>query len=506
MPQSSRLAQENTSRLELAPSEAVIITILTGVALALGAVTIARTVDIPGDGPSHAIFAYHWALHPTLETHGNWLPGFAYMAGLCLMIRHDPLLVPRLYNLVVATLTIPAFYLLIRGLHGAAVATISAASLAVLPLHVGLGASSLTEASFVFYIVAATLCLTRSVASSPMRMIPFGFFLIFSMLAEMTRYEAWPLAPLLVIFLYARSRDARATAIAAAALAAFPIAWSIGNFLDLGNLLYPVSRVSNPVEGGGRVSLSVALASVSAMANRHLGWLIASAALAGFTMECYRAMRGSIGLARIAYTILVAAVWMMILKGAVTLGPALYDRYLLLGFALALPMAALSCLAMFGGNRIGVVLGVALFIGSLAMTFRLHSPLIFVTREKPADVIEMVRWLRVSPYQDAAILTTKLDWQSTYLPLYAMQPWETAHDAERYCGVSVWSSDDGIRGFIRQYQPALLVTQPEDAGDRAHLERVLGRALPQVAPVQVIGHFQVYDISKVIAEAGAVRR
>ena len=112
----------------------------------------------------------------------------------------------------------------------------------------------------------------------------------------------------------------------------------------------------------------------------------------------------------------------------------------------------------------------------------------------------MVRWLRASPYEDSAILTTKLDWQSTYLPLYAIQPGETAHAADRYCGVSVWSSDDGIRDFIRQYEPALLVTQAEDAGDRAHLERILGHALPLSAPVQVIGHLQIYDISKVTAD------
>ena len=385
MRESSHRAGENILGL----SEAAIITILTGVALALGAVIIARTVDIPGDGPSHAIFAYHWALHPTLETHGNWLPGFSYMAGLCLMIRHDPLLVPRVFNLAVSTLTIPALYLLIRELHGTATATISAASLAVLPLHVGLGASSLTEASFLFCVVTAILCLTRAAASAPVRWMPLGFFLIFFTLAEMTRYEAWPLAPLLVIFLYARSRDAKVTALAAIALAAFPLAWCIGNYLDQGSFFYSFSRFSNPVEGGGRVSLSVAIANLSALANRHLGWLIASAALAGFTMECYRAVRGSIGLLRIAYVIFVAAVWIMILKGAVTLGPALYDRYLLLGFALALPMAALSYLAMFGSKRAGVVLGVALFTGSLAVTFRLHSPLIFVTREKPANVI---RW------------------------------------------------------------------------------------------------------------------
>ena len=491
---------------ELGIGEAVIVTMLAGVALVLGAVTIARTVDIPGDGPSHAMMAYQWALRPMLETHGNWLPGFSYLAGLCLMIWHDPLLVPRVFNLVVSTLTIPAFYLLLRELHGTAVATISAASLAVLPLHVGLGASSLTEASFLFYVVAAILCVTRAVASSPVRKLPLCLFLLFFVLAEMTRYEAWPLAPLLVIYLYARSRDVRVTAFAAACLAAFPLAWSIGNYLELGNFMYPFAHFSNPVEGGGRVSLSVAIANLAASANRHLGWLIASAALAGFIMECYRAALGSINLSRIAYAILVAAVWIMILKGAVTLGSALYDRYLLLGFALALPMAALSFLAMFGSNRAGVVLSVALFTGSLALTFRRHSPLTFVTREKPADVIEMVRWLRASPYQDAAILTTKLDWQSTYLPLYAIQPRETPYAAGRYCGVSVWSSDDGIREFIRRYRPALLVTQPEDAGDRAHLERILGRALPEGAPVRVIGHLQVYDISKVTADVAAGRR
>jgi hypothetical protein len=137
------------------------------------------------------------------------------------------------------------------------------------------------------------------------------------------------------------------------------------------------------------------------------------------------------------------------------------------------------------------------FTGSVGLAYWENHPFTYVTREKPTDIIELVQWLQTSPYRNSAIIITKLDWNSSYLQLYAMRSPATRDAAAHYFVTSVWSDDRWIRTFIEYNRPALLVTQPKDGDDRAHIERVLGCALPLTTLVHVGGHFQVYDISSV---------
>src|SRR5258708_4739084 len=89
-PISSKRLRNLANTLGLDRADAIAILVLAVAALVAGAVTIALTIDLPGDGPLHAISAYAWSRHPMMETHGLWLPGFNYMAGLCLMVMRDP--------------------------------------------------------------------------------------------------------------------------------------------------------------------------------------------------------------------------------------------------------------------------------------------------------------------------------------------------------------------------------------------------------------------------------
>lgn len=189
---------------------------LASVALIAGAITIYLTIDVQGDGPTRANWAYLWSRHPAIETYGYWLPGFTYFAGLCVMVIHHALLAPRLYNLGLGTITIAAFYSLVRKLYGSPAALLSTAALAVLPLRIGLSDSSLTETSFLFFVIAALLCTTIATEDEVVRVIALVLSLIFFGLAEMTRYEIWPLIPLVVCYLYACSRRISLCAVAAA--------------------------------------------------------------------------------------------------------------------------------------------------------------------------------------------------------------------------------------------------------------------------------------------------
>jgi len=474
-------------------ADVIAILVLSSVALIVGAITVALTLDVPGDGPVHAISAYTWSKRPRNQTYGNWLPGFNYLAGLCLMVIDNPLLVPRLYNLGLSTLTIAAFYALVRRLYGWGPALLSTVALMALPLRIGLGASSLTEASFLFFMIVGLAFLKVAVEGDDIRIVPLCMSVLFFDLAEITRYEVWPLIPLIVCYLYARSRRVSVTVFATAALPLFPVKWSVENYRHFGNFFYPFSQVSDPVEGGNPVGMATAIARLTHQANFHLGWLIPIAAIAGFIGELYLAMRGWLSAQRAAYAILVGAVWIMIFKGTLARGPAMYDRYLLFGFVLALPLAPMAYLRVFGRYRHSMAVGMLAIAASLSMAYYGLYPLneaytpIYVTRKKPIDILELVRWFPTSPYRNDAVLFTKLNWQSTYFRLYAPSM------IERTNVVTVWSSDAYTREFIEKARPTLLITQPGDEGDIARINRVLGRSLAPAlqTPVYTAGQLQV---------------
>jgi len=166
---------------------------------------LARTVDVPGVGPVHAMFAYDRYRNPYFATFGNWLPGYTYLAGLCTLAIPNPLVAPRVLNLILGAFTVPLFYRLTRCVYGGLVAILSALALLFLPLHISLSVSSLTEASFLFFVVAALLCLVLSLSRNETHFVFLALFAICFNAATMTRYEAWPLIPLIACYLYARS-------------------------------------------------------------------------------------------------------------------------------------------------------------------------------------------------------------------------------------------------------------------------------------------------------------
>jgi len=119
----------------------------------------------------------------------------------------------------------------------------------------------------------------------------------------------------------------------------------------------------------------------------------------------------------------------------------------LLGFTLALPLAAVTCVSLLGTRRYAAA------IGALAMAASL-APFI------AAD------WLRTSNYKNDAILMTRLNWPSTYLPLYAPE------FGGRSIVVSPRVADEEIRRFLDGLHPTLLITRPADPGDRRQLVRL----------------------------------
>ncbi|HXJ80473.1 MAG TPA: glycosyltransferase family 39 protein [Candidatus Methylomirabilis sp.] len=467
---------------------------VSSAALVIRVITLLLTVDTEGDGPSRAMQAYAWSRHPqVIMSSAGWLPGASCWAGIASLLVPDPLIGPRLMNLLLGTLTVPVFYGLIRRLYGVPAALIGSMTLAAMPLHVGLSVSSLSEPSFLFFILAALACLAAAVGERGVRIPRLGLFLLSFVAAEMTRYEVWPLIPLVLLYLYWRTRSASTLVFCAAILLLFPIEWSISSYVHFGQAFYGLQLGMHPVDISGPVSVWTAFKKLGRLTTSHLGWLLSVTVVWGLITELSRAIRGRVDAQRTAYVILVAVVWILIVAGARSTGPALYGRNLLSGFVLALPLAILPFLSPWGRARhrmaIVVAIGALASIGSVTLAYVMHHPNVWVTRTRPAQIVELARWLRESPYRGAAVLATRMKWASTYLPLYAPEL------SGRYVIVSEWVEDSALRRFIAERKPALLITTAEDAQYRTRIEDVLRHPIPAERRVYSAGTVEVYDLS-----------
>ena len=489
--------------LGLDASDMITIGILSLTALVLGAMTMVLTVDVPGDGPTHAMQAYLWSRHPQIQSYGFWLPGYNYVIGLAMIAFPDPLHIARLCNLVFSTLTISAFYTMVHKIYGSPIALLSTFALVVLPLRIGLSASSMTEPAFVFFAITGLLCIMMSVERERVRIVPLVIAMVCLSIAEMTRYEAWPLVAMVICYLFVRTRGIAVTALAAASLLVFPVRWSVGNYFQTGNFFYAFSMAEHPLEGGSPLSLTSAATFLSAMVLRNLGWLLAIGAVAGAVTELYRAFYcrpdERILTARAAYVVMVAILWAMIMRATMIEGGATYDRYLLLGLTLALPLAVVAYLKVFCSYRYHLALGAIAILVSLSIVCRdiyrtryYRYTSIYVTERKPTEIIAIVNWLRTSRYRSDAIMSTQMDWLPSYLPLYAPE------FTSRQTIVSPWTPDEYLRKFVAQQRPALLITTRDDGEQITRLDHALGRAVQPMMhdPVFRSGSIEVYDIAK----------
>ncbi len=207
--------------LALSSSASSAIVILSVIALALRLGFFLTTYDVPGDGPTRAIESYRWSLHPWLPTSGVWPPGLILLHGPANWLLPRPDIVGRLVNIILGTLTIPILYLLAYRSFGSIPALGGAFAVAVWPLHIELSASSLSEAPFVFEILAGLLFVDVALAARPRRcVLTVGIALIGW--ASMTRYEGWWFLPALPLYVLWRGRDLRLAAATGMTLAAFP--------------------------------------------------------------------------------------------------------------------------------------------------------------------------------------------------------------------------------------------------------------------------------------------
>ena len=477
------------------PGSSDLIVVLSAllVALALRLIVLTASLDTPGDGPIRALVAYAWSRSSPFETHGsNWLPGFKYLAGMFFLLVTDPSLSTRILNVIIGTLTLPVFYLLVRRLYGRDPALFSTALLAVLPLHVGLSASSLTEPSFLFSTVAATTLLIAALQTPAVHRVYLSLSVLCLYWAVTTRYEAWLLIPLFPAYYYWKTRRLFGALSILCLLLTFPAGWAGMHYLRSGEpapFLHAQLQHATTAVGAVPVELVGALRILAYRSVSHLGWILVLGAIAGAIWWSARAIKGHIDAEGALHGSIVLVFWIFMLGFAMFRGRSVVDRNLLFGLVLTLPFMPLMLARYLRRRRRYLVLLICVAMISMGYAYLSRRPIVYVTTKQPTSIKTVAAWLETSPYRDDAILLTKMGWQSTYLPLYARK------DASEFLIVSPWTKNVRLREFLAAKQPSLLITRDGDEEFQSRIEVWLGRGLRADSLVHESGGIKVFALA-----------
>lgn len=459
--------------------------VITTVAIALRVAVALLTIDIPGDGPARATWAYRWSQSPELISYGLWPPGLTYLAGGLCMLIPNPRTAPRLLNIILGSASIPLLYAVSRRLFGTAVALTAAALLAVFPLHIGLSASSLTEAAFLCGMLAVLdaafaveeRCTRRTI-------LCLAAVVLLGVFVEMIRYEAWFLLPMVGAYVAYRLRSVTVGIGLTVTFLVFPVAWSLQNHWYAGDA-FPGFRIV-VTEGGEPVSPFMALRLQWRMVRNHLGPLAALIMLAGGVDAAIRVARRETTAERRLYIGLAAVAWAALFAVMMRRGGSV-DRYYVLALTFTFPLAVIWLYRRVADRRILLAIAAAC-LALFATTCVTYRPTIFVTRRRFPDIDALVAWRAAGIYRADAVLLTRMNWEATYVPFYAPDL------AGRTFIVAPGEPDAYIRDFFRRQRPSLLVTRADDVPFVHRVEQLLGSSIGPEHLVTTIGQLQVFDI------------
>ena len=120
-------------------------------------------------------------------------------------------------------------------------------------------------------------------------------------------------------------------------------------------------------------------------------------------------------------------------------------------------------------------------------------PLNDLASKRPLAVEKLAEWLQHSPYKGRSVLMTKIEGQSTYLPLYypAIGPHDIGHFIYyRHVGMS----NQRLQKYLNNQHPSLLITCENDQALVSQIEHIQGKPFGLSRPIHIEGHIEVYDI------------
>lgn len=466
---------------------------LTLFAFAVRGVIFYYWMDAPGDGPTKAMYAYNWYKSPHIIPHGIWLPGFEYLTGSFSILVNNPLFSIRLLNLIAGTLTIPLLYLLVRKIYNHVSALFAGSILSFLPLHVGYSVSSLTEATFLFEIIAAILLLVIATERESYRRLFLVGSVFFIFYATMTRYEAWLLIPFFPCFYYWKTGRLRASVFMLIILSLFPVAWSISNYFHSGDFLLGITAAKDE-NWATETSIFGAVRIIVKQTIEQFGWALLIIILWGMILQFSAVLRKKINSEQVFLFAIAFFFWLVMLRFAMVRGETFQPRYLLFGLVLILPFAALPLLHLFKAEKLFLSAAIIFILLTFAFPMIVYYPMKDVTRKQPTAIEKVACWLKENTSRQEPILMTNMGGQSTYLPLY--HPDIGAHDIGHFiyyqhCGMS----DARLENYLRNRRPSLFITCDRDHNLQSKIERVWGGKTITDNLIHTEGEISIYKLT-----------
>jgi hypothetical protein len=483
----SRLLQNSMDKLVSTKRkhESLAVGMLFVGALLVRLVVLLITVDAPGDGPSRALMAYEWSKAPVFVTHGGWLPSHLYIPGLFYFVVNDPLVSTRILNLILGSLTIPLYYCLIRKLYDRPVAILASLLLAVFPLHIGLSVSSLADISFLFATITSMLLLV-GIEQGQRGWARLALCFLFLSWAQMTRYEAWWVTPAFGLYYGLRTQSVKNGILALAIFSLVPSAWMLGNYVHGGHPLPAFQAVKHgaTLVSARQLDVLEALNYLGSMTVGHLGGILTVAIVGGVLWQLVLIPRSANKPEHVMYVAVVCLYWLGMVYLAMKIGASTWNRFLLFAFVMSLPLAFVPFVGSLMSHRRSLAMTVcAILVAAGISTFPRQRPL-WVTRQRPTDIMNLVTWLKQSPYRHDPLLVTDMAWKATYIPLYFPEV--------RMRMVSPWVEDDEVYRFLRNQPPALLITREGEAELQARIENIIGKPIAAHSLVHQEGAIKVY--------------
>jgi hypothetical protein len=163
------------------------------------------------------------------------------------------------------------------------------------------------------------------------------------------------------------------------------------------------------------------------------------------------------------------------------------DRFLLLNFVLALPLALLPFEPWYHTHRLAfnTILVVSVLSVGVANVHYMPSAS-YVTQKRPTDMLRTGSWLRRSAYRDDAMLLTEMHWESAYFRVYFPE-----FDA-RTLTVDSWTPDSAVPAFLTKRRPAVVITGDDDEASFTRVRALLGTEAHVGQVVHSEGKVKVY--------------
>jgi len=170
-------------------------------------------------------------------------PLHLYLLAAVELVTHEQVVGPRLLSLLFGTLTAWPLFALARHRFGARAALISTLCFATYGLHVQASTTAVSEAVFLFFVLAG-LALLDGVVEHRWRLVGAGLCMA---CACAVRYDGWLYAPLSTFWLWRPLRDRRIPWEAAVAylslVLAVPAFLMWGNWVDMGDPLFLIHYI-----------------------------------------------------------------------------------------------------------------------------------------------------------------------------------------------------------------------------------------------------------------------